>query len=247
MFSLVTPLHHLTLTNFAVPPERIVPYLPDGIEPATCSGKAGEERAFVSVVTMLDTVSKIGVVPIPPLGTLQVNYRTYIRYNGKPAVWFFAMLMQTPFTPILRAVGGMPVFTAHMELAYGWDDAERYYPYYRFDSVAPDHDLHLDIEGTNRPPEPGDFFATAEQMTAFFTMPLNGLYREPVTGNVICLPVYHIPMQPKAGVARNVSSSFLHRLGIVPFEEQMHPYNILQQPHATFIAYAPFRPARGLA
>lgn len=242
MFSLVTPLQHLTLVNYAVPPERVRQYLPAGIEPATRTGAAGGECAFVSVVTMRDTIAQIGAIPLPPQSTLQINYRTYIRYNGEPAVWFFAMMMHTPFAPLLRAGAGMPVFQANMELEYDWDTDRQYYRSYCFDSVAPDHDLHLDIAGTNRIPDPGHFFATTAEMMTFFTMPLKGLYREPVTKKVICLPVSHIPMQPKSGVAQNVSSSVLHRLGLVPFGEQMRPYTILQQPHAIFIAYAPFRP-----
>lgn len=238
---MIAPLWHLAMVTYAVPPERVRPHVPPQFELDTRTDQQGKEHAFVSVVTFKNERMSMSLLPWLRLTFLQVNYRTYVRYQGNPGAWFFTVVLQSPLAHFQRQVFGAPAFTAPMRLTYDWDADRQHYRRYRFDSAAPRHTLHLEIEGVDKPAIADTMFASPDEMAHFLTWRLVGYYRERKTHWGRSMTVWHEPMQPRCGVVRTATSTILDRLELVPTSEQSSPYAILLQPRIDFFGQLPKR------
>jgi len=241
--SIADPIHHFALTNFAIPPQRLARYLPPGFEADARLDEHGHRWAFLSIVTFQNY--RFAMPPLRKLKFtfLQTNYRAYVRQpDGQPAVWFFAIYQRSLFALLDQLLLGTPTYFGRLTLDEDWDGEAKYYRHYDFGSQSWGKGLDLSVQGIDRRPEPPMGFSSADDLEHFFCEPLAGYYREPRTGWLSRLAVRHKQMAPKDGTVLNVRSDVLHRLGVVPYEEQKRPHSVLLQGRvAEFRGYLPDR------
>jgi hypothetical protein len=62
-------------------------------------------------------IAPSGVPSLPLLSrSLELNVRTYVRFEGEPGIWFFSLDVQNPLMLSARLVFGLPYFPARMSL-----------------------------------------------------------------------------------------------------------------------------------
>src|SRR5579872_413269 len=126
-----SPLRHFAFVNYAVPPERVLKYLPPGLEPDTRLDDNGQPHAFISILLFQFYQLGFPALPWPRLTFFQNNYRTYIRYRGVPGVFLFRIMQAFKLASFYRMSMGMPCYFSPIHLDYSWDDKQQYYRHYR--------------------------------------------------------------------------------------------------------------------
>ena len=121
--SLVQEWRYLTFMHWKVDSEKIIPYLPKGLELDLYKG-----QAYVSVIPFLmKNVRPRLAIPLPGVSTFpEFNIRTYVKKNGKPGVLFLTLDAQSRITCFYapRAFG-LPYryskgHISHKENTYAW-------------------------------------------------------------------------------------------------------------------------------
>jgi uncharacterized protein YqjF (DUF2071 family) len=230
------------MVTFAVPPERVRSYVPAQIELDVRRDAHGTPWALVSAVMF----ENHGAGPAAPWlrclrGTFpQVNYRLYVRRDGRAGAWFFRVVMGTPQAAIQRRVFHAPTYSAAFSVRHEWDPARAVYRTYRFQCPAPPHRLTADL-AAGAALVPGPLFVSADEMTAWLTMRPDGYFHDPAGRYLSYMPVRHDAMQPVPGRMIEFSSEVFDRLGVVPAAEQAHPYAVFFQPAIDFFGEYPRR------
>ena len=230
------------MVTFAVPPERVHAHIPEGIELDLRRDSAGTPWALVSAVMF----ENHGAGPSAPLlrflrGTFpQVNYRAYVRRDGRAGAWFFRVIMGTWQADIQRKLFHAPTYSAPVTLRHEWDTGRGTYRTYRFACTAPPHRLSAELTGGGAL-VPGSLFESADEMTTWLTMRPDGYFHDPGARHLSYMPVRHEPMTPIPGRMVGFSSEVLEAIGVVPAAEQTRPYAVFFQPAIDFLGEYPRR------
>lgn len=103
---------NLALMTYAMPPERLAPHLPDGVEPDTRDG-----HAFASLVgfDFLDT--RVLGIPWPGFRNFpEFNLRFYVRRGDKRGVVFYREIVPQRFVAwVARTLYNEPYYAAPMQ------------------------------------------------------------------------------------------------------------------------------------
>jgi hypothetical protein len=103
------PIRDLLLAAWQVEAEAIAPRLPDGFEPIAVGG-----RALVAVACFRNRLARLGVLPVPPYG--EVDVRTFVLdREGAPAVFVFEFFV--PAVGLAAAPFGVPVQVARISVS----------------------------------------------------------------------------------------------------------------------------------
>ena len=93
------------VTSFAVGDHLVTRLLPDGVTPEVVEVD-GRPAALVSAVSFVALGLRMPGVPFVRFDGGHVDYRTYVRHRGRPAVWFLGAAMHSaPGMAAPRAVG----------------------------------------------------------------------------------------------------------------------------------------------
>ncbi len=241
--TIIAPLRHLAMVTYAVAPERVRPHVPSRFDLDLRHDGQDNTWAFVSVVMFENQQAGPSAPALRCLRATfpQVNYRAYVRLAGAPGAWFFRVVMRNRQADLQRIVFRAPTFSAPITLRHEWDAEQETYRRYQFDCTAPAHRLHAQIVGERKPSGGGPLFDSAEHMTTFLTMRLDGYFHDLRGRQISHMPVWHERMRPGRGAVRALSSEVLDRLGLVPPAEQMRPYSVLLQPSIDFFGQYPRR------
>ena len=232
------PLTNFCMVTYAVPPERVRRYIPPGLELDTRRNARGE-HAFVSAVLFLNDHIRLFPTLWPTFTFYQVNYRTYVRHKERPGVWFFRLMQASRMADFNRRVFGAPTFYAPMKQQCSLDAHGGTYRRYRFDSVASDHTLHLDVEPAPNFSNFDGLFASTGEMEAFLTSRPDGYFSNQRRPGITSLTVWHDPLRPHYGTAHTAQFSVLSELGLVPGEEQRTPYCVMLAPKTVLLGQLP--------
>ncbi len=104
--------HDLLFAHWPVDSERVRPLIPDRLEIDSFDG-----QAWLAVVPFRMTgVRLCGTPAVPWLSAFpELNVRTYVKYGGKPGVWFFSLDAGNPLAVVIaRAWFHLPYFRARM-------------------------------------------------------------------------------------------------------------------------------------
>ena len=235
------PLTNFCMVTYAVPPERVLPNIPAGLNLDTRIDARAKERALVSAVMFKNDRIRLLPTPWPTFTFYQVNYRTYVSHQERPGVWFFRLMQESKMAGFNRRIFGAPTFYAPMEQRCSLDAQTGMYRSYHFDSAAPDHTLRLDLE-----PAPGftafdGLFSSTVEMEAFLTSRPDGYFSNQRKPGVTSLTVWHEDLRPHYGLARTAQFSVLDELGLVPEEEQAAPYCVMLTPRTVILGQLPKR------
>jgi uncharacterized protein YqjF (DUF2071 family) len=106
---------HLLFLHWVVPPERLRPLVPDGLDLDLFEG-----RAYVGLIPFTMTgVRPVGLPAIPGLSSFhETNVRTYVHRDGRdPGVWFFSLdAANAPAVAVARTAFHLPYHHARMRL-----------------------------------------------------------------------------------------------------------------------------------
>lgn len=103
----------LLFMHWALPPESLRPYLPEGLKLDVY-----EEQAYLGVVPfMMRDVYPRCTRPVPGLSHFpELNLRTYVTAGGKPGVWFFSLdAVNRVAVRLARAGFELPYYDAAMK------------------------------------------------------------------------------------------------------------------------------------
>ena len=109
--------HNLLFAHWPVRPEALRQILPAGVKPDLHGG-----HAWLGVVPFeMRGVRFRGLPAIPGTSRFpELNVRTYVRYNGKPGVWFFSLdAANSLAVAVARAWFHLPYFHARMSCQQG--------------------------------------------------------------------------------------------------------------------------------
>ena len=123
---MVVPLHmgwrHVLFANWPVDPDVVAPHVPDALTLDTYDG-----RAWLTILPFVN----VDVRPYwLPAGTgvrvPEVNLRTYVTREGRPAIYFFNLDADGPLTVLgARATHFLPYYFANIDVTVGDDDRVR--------------------------------------------------------------------------------------------------------------------------
>jgi Uncharacterized conserved protein (COG2071) len=100
----------LVITSWETSRENVVSVLPEGLEAAEVDG-----RLLVSIVAFRVETGRVGRLPVLPFN--QLNARTYVTWEGEPAVFFVASRVTTG--GLLGRLLGAPYRQARLRVAPG--------------------------------------------------------------------------------------------------------------------------------
>ncbi len=235
------PLTNFCMVSYAVPPERVRDYIPAGLDLDTRRDSRGDEKAFISAVIFKNDHIRLLPLPWPTFTFLQVNYRIYVRHKNTPGVWFFYLAQDSKMAGFNRRIFGTPTFYAHMRQDCDLDVQRGTSRYYRFDSDAPDHTLHLDVEPASDLTDFDGLFSSAEEMEVFLGSRPEGYFNNLRKPEITGISVWHNVIRPHFGTARRAEFSVLSDRGLVTGEEQRRPYSVMLTPRTVLLGQLPKR------
>lgn len=156
--------------HWSFDPEQIRPHVPEPLELDIRDG-----RAWVSVLPFV--LADAGFRGTPSTARLtfpELNFRTYVHYDGWPGLYFFSIDVGHPVARAIRAVSRLPCYRARMRVRTG-PEASREAEAVRFRGVrdAPgEPDSRFDATyrptGEVRRPEPGSLSHWLVERRGFF-------------------------------------------------------------------------------
>jgi len=236
----VTTLRHFAIVTWAVPPERLRPFVHPRFE-LDCVEVGGAPRALLSAVPFEDQDFRAAAFPSPRWRFGQTNYRVYVRdrRTSRRAVWFLGTTLGSLSVALPRFVWRLPWHYGRFEIDCRQDASGRYVSYRvaTRSRWAPAL-LELAHEPETPPSFPG--FPDAETALVVLTHPLEGYYTRR-DGRLGSYSVWHEPLAPASGRVVTARLGLLDRLGLVPFAEQAEAHSVLVQPRTEFLIRLPPR------
>ncbi|MFC4988844.1 YqjF family protein [Saliphagus infecundisoli] len=173
---------HLLFENWPVDPALLRPHVPDVLDLDTHDGKA-----WLSVVPFVNgAIRPRGLPRWVGLSLPEINVRTYVTYQGKPAVYFFSLDAQGVAGVLgARLFHHLPYYYARISLSVE-DGGVRFRSHRRHPGARP-----ATYEATYRPT--GEPFSAPEKPLAAFLVERYGFYAEDLDGNLRFTAVEHDP------------------------------------------------------
>lgn len=226
-------LRNLTTITHLVPAERVRSHIPRDCELEIVRNASGEELAFISFVSFLVEGFHWELAPRARLNFHQATYRTYVRFRGREAVYFFATFLNTDASYLLQRVFAKPVYRAQFAAQTSYDEIQGY----------SSHRVRLASEaGWTRFSVRAESRRSATETTRFITDRGHGLM-ESAAGILLDQTVRHSPMRPWVGELKSGRFELWERLGFLEREGAGNAASVLIEPEVQFTFYPPF-PAR---
>ncbi|MDX1934702.1 MAG: DUF2071 domain-containing protein [Capsulimonadales bacterium] len=246
---------HLIVT-YAVPPERVVPHLPEGLVPDRLPNVQGDLTAFVQVTCGLFQSARWA--PLPELAGddfFQVTFRILVRRavaepdrdrtENRGGVWVIRTLASTAERHLSRRLVDRSADFARIRLFVDGDPARGRYSLYQVRAEADDGPTNLSITFPEMPTEsvPAPFGSLAD-MTGFLTERPEQFFRMPIPGSAVgYLSLRQDPVTALQGELTAARIAPLIEAKLLTGDEAAAPQSTLLIPSVTLQAYPP-RPIR---
>jgi hypothetical protein len=243
---MVTTLRHFAIVTYAVPPERVRPYVHPRFDLDTFSGSDGRPLVWVSAVPFIDQDFRLMRLPWPAFQFGQTNYRTYVLdpATGEHAVWFFGTTLDSWSVLIPRYLWRLPWHYGRVQFTCAYDQSRRRYNHYLMSTRSDWAAVELELEDSGQPVTELEHFTDLEAALVLLTHPVTGFYYRR-DGRLGSYRIWHDRLHGTLAHCRHARFSLLDRLGLVPYAEQPHPYNVFLQHETEFIIHLPPREERG--
>lgn len=227
-------LLHFALINYAVPSERLRPYIPDrfAIPEFVVDG---EPRALLSVVPFLDVDFNFSrLTPFWKMRFAQTNHRIYVidRQTGEHMVWFLGTTLGSRLVHPAQWLWRMPWHFARYQVDCVYDAKAARYGRYSFAMQSEWCSGTIEVEDTGQPVKLSD------EMTLVLTHPVQGYYWCG-NGRLGGYSVWHEIIPFTQGKPQNIYLSLYERLGILSKAEMQKPHSIFICPQITFDVHMP--------
>jgi len=216
---------NLLLINYALPPERLQPHVPDSLPLRCFPAPGGEgEVAFLSVVWLRQRGLRAAALPWPRWTFEELNIRAYVDCGGEPGVFFLAVEADTPLTTWSRPLR-LGWRRAEIEISDSGD---------QYSAVAASAEGRSSCLARLGAPltEGTSHFPDAEAMQRFFTHPLRAAVR--AGRSLRRIEVEHPPFAPRLAELGDAYCAPLERWDLLSREEQLQPHSALYQPASEF-------------
>ncbi len=237
------PIRDLLFINYAVSLESIRPIVPEEFDVETIVDPNGKQIAFVSVVPFKVVDLHSTMLPMPRLSFEQINYRTYVKTGGAPAVYFFDMRVSSRMVSTMAAFLGLPINYEEIQIAVGHAGDDRVEePVADTAPVNPEGMTYVVrstgaqgltaeavIEGRHDSLGPQDRAVTPE----FFTERPLGFVRA-AAGSIFKIEVEHAPMRAILARKELARARLLESLGVLNMDQSQEPHSILYVQETVF-------------
>jgi len=224
--SMTAMLRHAAFITHLVPAERIHPHLPTGLELETIRDGTGHENALITVGCFQFHGMHWALLPLPRLDFEQLTYRTYVRLQGRPGVYFFGTWISSLMGFALQRAVALNVFRGDFDVrrVYGLHGYEQYAV--RVNSRKGDTWFTLRAHDRNES-------AGGLALTQHLTFRPHGYIRSSF-GLLSDLQVSHHRMRPWSGELVDGRFGLWERFGILSSEEARSPVSVLIEPEVRF-------------
>jgi hypothetical protein len=233
-----TTLQHFALINYAVPAERLQPYIPERFEIPEF-GINGRPLALLSIVPFIDTHFRyIRIAPWFKLRFAQTNYRVYVidRQTNQHVVWFFGTTLGSPIVFLARSLWHIPWYYGRYKTSFRHENGR--YTQFQYRTESKWAAAEVDIEDTGQPLAVQPGFDTLEEMQLILTNPVAGFYYR-MDGRLGSYTIWHDLMEMTLAQPRKLHFALLERLKILTQEEMNRPHSIFITPTIDFDIHLP--------
>lgn len=231
----LTTLADFSIAHWDVDPGRLQAFLPPGFT-ATAFPVGGRPRAVVGAVSFRDTRFRFAAAPFLRFHMGQVNYRAYVRHQGRDVAWFFGTTLTGPAVAVPRLLWRLPWHAARTRLDCAWDgDRLVRYAMETRSRWAP---ATLRARGTGRRLQPFGPLASWEETRRILTHPTEGYFRRR-DGAVGTYSIWRAPLDLEEAEPEECRFALYERLGLVgPGQPPLH---VLAQREVDFRIFLPPR------
>lgn len=232
-------LRHLAVLTYAVPPERLRPFVHPRFRLITVPVD-GKERALISVAPFYHDPLASVLMPMlgPSMG--QVNYRAYVidSTSGERGIWFFDSVLDSVTVAGPKHLFNLPWHRARITFSHDFaGESPHFEPY---SVTVEDAHCAAEIHFTNRSDARFQFKGFPDEETALIVLghTLHGFnYRR--DGLLSGYATWHPELPYQVIGLEQARIELLNRKGWVPYEEQQHPHSVLWTSMAPFVTYLP--------
>jgi len=233
-------LLHFALINYALPVERLVPYIHPRFK-IPVFGSKGYSFALMSVVPFLDSDFHYSrLAPFLKFRFPQTNYRVYVidQETGEPAVWFFGTTLGSWVVHTARLFWQIPWHFARYQVDCHYSLTNRAYDRYIFNHQSSWANAVIDIQDTGNPMTLVNGFKDIDHQILILTHPVAGYYWC-IDGSLGTYRVWHEEITLTMGRPNQLYFSLFERLGLLNRSEMAQPHSIFISPKITFDVYLP--------
>jgi hypothetical protein len=236
--SLQVDIQNFALVTHAVPAERVRRIVPDRFDLQTFDDE-GVEKTLISANCFCNRQLHWYPFRYPAVDFDQLTFRTYVRYKGELAVYFFGTYVSTKSSFVAQSSVAAESYLADFDVHV--DGGGEGYPFYACKAVTEKHgEVSFEVSATEAPKAKHPFASGAE-LAEFITYRLRGLAKSPL-GFTTHGPIDHRHMDPWSGDLLRGRFDFWYDLGLLEPDEAMDAYSVLIEPNVRFSIFPP-RPA----
>lgn len=238
-----THLAHFALINYALPRERLLPYIPQDRFEISEFSINGKQMALMSAVPFLDVDFHFKkIFPFLQFQFPQTNYRVYVkdRKTNEPVVWFFGTTLGSHYVYLPRIGFNIPWHYARYKVDCSYNETKGAYE--RYSIVSKSNWASSDIELYDTGKEVLDFagFSSYDEMKLILTHPTKGyFYRN--DSKLGTYSIWHDEMSLTVAESRKLYFSLYERLGLLSRQEMLNPFSVFICPKILFEVYLPPR------
>lgn len=201
-----------TLLSWAIPKERILPWLPAPLRLETIDIPGEGERALLSLFVGRLRLKALGLSLLP---ISHLAYRTYVRYQSKFGTYSLRGIMDSaPIVATVRGAVGFPVQKGKLKVR--WEPSGR--------AQVLGDEIRLSISSEHAPFQtPG--FTHLQQVTEGLLSPQNSywLHRD---GRIKMVRVAHPSGTPLSGTLEEAHLPWLYESKLLTEEEVKQPHSL---------------------
>ena len=234
-----TTLAHFALINYAVPVERLLPYIPTSHFEIPEYEIEGRRMALLSVVPFIDTDFRYAcLAPWLKFRFPQTNYRVYVidRQTKEPVVWFFGTTLGSPIVYLARTLWHIPWYYGRYQVDCQFKSG--HYTKFTYQTQSTWASAEIDINDTGQPLTLQSGFEELEAMRLILTHPVTGYYYR-LNGELGSYTIWHKLMEMTLAQPNHLYFSLLERLGILTLDEMAQPHSIFICPQIDFDIHLP--------
>jgi hypothetical protein len=238
--SISIEVQDFALITYRVPAERVREHLPS-IYTLQTHDADGVESCFVTTTCFSNRDFRPTATSYPRHTFYESTYRTYVDFDGLPAVYFVGRYLETWPSYVSQRAVARHTYRADFDVDVSRDETG--YTAYACDASSAAGDTRFAVTAIDPPPAK-DPWTTGEEHAQFLTFRPIGCFTSSI-GTQMRGRVDHARLRPRAGRLTSAPRLELwERLGVLSREEAADPYSVLVDEGTRFFLYPPV-PARG--
>lgn len=233
---IVTQLHHFSIVTYLIDPLKAQELIDSRFVPETIEVN-GQKHALASVVSFIDVDFYIGLIPFLKFNFPQTNYRIYVidSMTGERGIWFLGVTLGSHSVLIPKYFWQMPWHYADYQTEFEFKND--FYSTYSIQANSRWSNISLALKQIDKPLKM-EGFQDLETARVILTHPLRGFFHR-ADGQVGTYSIWHDKLELCMGECLEAKIDILDQLGLVSYDRQLHPFNVLLQNQTEFIIQLP--------